>query len=92
MKHFLSAYEWHEMDRSMRHNYGFGINDIYLSNGKLTGKTDEITKLIEKMDIEELKEISHAFANIQDRYMGTPEFFEPVFVFKDGKFQLTYEN
>jgi len=91
MRQFLSAYEWHEMDRNMKYMYGFGVDDIYLDNGNIVGKTDKVTKLIEKMDADFMKETGLAYIKIKSEYTETPEFSEPVFVFKNGKFQLTYK-
>lgn len=92
MKQLLPAYEWHKWDRNLKYHYGFGVDDIYVENGKLFGRTDEVTKLIEKLDENVKNQIALDYMNARNEYRGTPEFSEPVFIFKDGKFQLTYEN
>ena len=92
MKQFLSAYSWHEMDQNLKYNFGFGVDDIQWDGEKLVGKNDEVTKLIEKMDEDMMRATGLAYANLRNEYTGTPEFSEPVFVFKNGKFQLTYEK
>ena len=92
MKQLLPAYEWHKWDQNLKYNYGFGADDIYVEDGKLFGRTDEVTKLIEKLDENKRNQIALNYINARDYYKGTPEFSGPLFIFKDGKFQLTYEN
>lgn len=92
MEQFLAAYSWHEMDRNLRYSFGFGVDDIDWDGERLVGKTDEVTKLIEKMDENMRQATGLSYAKLRNEYTGTPEFSEPVFVFKNGKFQLTYEK
>lgn len=92
MEQFLSAYNWHEMDQNLKYSFGFGTDDIHWDGEKLVGKTDEVTKLIEKMDEDMIRATGLAYERLRSKYTETPEFSEPVFVFKDGKFQLTYEK
>lgn len=92
MEQFLSAYNWHEMDQNLKYSFGFGADDIHWDGEKLVGKTDEVTKLIEKMDEDMMRATGLAYERLRSKYTETPEFSEPVFVFKDGKFQLTYEK
>lgn len=92
MEQFLAAYSWHEMDQNLKFSFGFGVDDIDWDGENLVGKTDEVTKLIEKMDENMRRATGSSYAKLRNEYTGTPEFSEPVFVFKNGKFQLTYEK
>lgn len=92
MKQFIAAYRRCEMDKNMKQDYGFGVDDISYENGRIIGKTDEITKAIEDMGIDFMKKAGFAYIKLMGEYTGTPEFERAVFVFENGEFKLTYEQ
>lgn len=94
MSQYLAAYRRCVMDHNLRERFGFGIDDISYRNGRWQGKTAEITEFIEDMDKngDWSKQIGDAYRNLMNDYTGTPVFSEPVFVLKNGKFQVTYEE
>lgn len=63
-------------------------------DGQWIGKTDEITQLIESMNkyADWDKQIGDAYRNLMREYTGTPVFEKAIFVFINGKLQLTYEE
>lgn len=94
MKQYLAAYRRNVMDRDLQDRFGFGIDDISYVNGRWRGKTDEITQMIEEMNRNATwdKQIGDAYRALMKEYTGTPVFTEPVFVFRDGEFHVTYEK
>ena len=58
------------------------------------GRTHEITRKIETMNQngDWDKQIGYFYRRLMQRYTGTPVFTEPVFTFKNGEFQVTYEE
>ena len=94
MGQYLAAYRRSEMNRNLQCRFGFGIDDISYVNGHWQGSTDEITQMIEKMNQDGTwdKQIGDAYRNLMKEYTGTPVFQEPVFVFRNGEFHVTYEK
>lgn len=91
MKALFPAYRWHQMDVSLKRGYGFGMDDIrYIGGETIVGKTDEITEIIKKGGSDFMKKIGYPYIRLCERYKGTPEFLDPVFTFKSGKFAAAY--
>lgn len=94
MNQFLAAYRRDTMDDNLHRRFGFGIEDFSYVDGQWIGKTDEITQLIESMNkyADWDKQIGDAYRNLMREYTGTPVFEKAIFVFINGKLQLTYEE
>lgn len=90
MKQFMAAYQMSEIDKGMKWQYGFGLDDISYGGGTFTGKTEEIANDIRDMGNDFMKETGYAYQSTLKDYTGTPEFKEAVFVFENGKFRITY--
>ena len=94
MNQFLAAYRRDTMDDNLHRRFGFGIEDFSYVDGRWIGKTDEITQLIESMNkyADWDKQIGDAYRDLMREYTGTPVFEKAIFVFINGKLQLTYEE
>ena len=94
MNQLSAAYRRDAMDDNLHRRFGFGIEDFSYVDGQWIGKTDEITKLIESMNkyADWDKQIGDAYRNLMREYTGTPVFEKAIFVFINGKLQLTYEE
>lgn len=94
MNQFLAAYRRDTMDDNLHRRFGFGIEDFSYVDGQWIGKTDEITQLIESMNkyADWDKQIGDAYRDLMREYTGTPVFEKAIFVFINGKLQLTYEE
>ena len=92
MKQLFSAHDRYRMDRELKAQYGFGIDALNYRGGKIIGKTPEAQAVIDSDEGEFMKKSGYAYINLLKRYTGTPEFSEPVFIYKDGKFQTTYQT
>jgi len=94
MNQFLAAYRRDTMDDNLHRRFGFGIEDFSYVDGQWIGKTDEITQLIESMNkyADWDKQIGDAYRDLVREYTGTPVFEKAIFVFINGKLQLTYEE
>lgn len=92
MKQLFSAHDRYRMDRELKAQYGFGIDALDYRGGKIIGKTPEAQAVIDSDEGEFMKKSGYAYINLLKRYTGTPEFSEPVFIYKDGKFQTTYQT
>lgn len=91
MKALFPAYSWHQMDVSLKKNYGFGVDDIRYIGGKtIVGKTDEITEIIKKGGSDFMRKVGYLYIHLREQYKGTPEFSEPMFSLTNGKFAATY--
>ena len=88
----FSAHDRYRMDRELKAQYGFGIDALDYRGGKIIGKTPEAQAVIDSDEGEFMKKSGYAYINLLKRYTGTPEFSEPVFIYKDGKFQTTYQT
>ncbi len=92
MKALFPAYErWH-IDSHLKTKYGFGIDEIECKNNKVVGKTEEITRIIERenKDWSFMKNIGFPYIDLMDRYKGTPEFSDALFTLKGGKFESVF--
>lgn len=94
MNQFLAAYRRDTMDDNLHRRFGLGIEDFSYVDGQWIGKTDEITQLIESMNkyADWDKQIGDAYRDLMREYTGTPVFEKAIFVFINGKLQLTYEE
>lgn len=91
MDQLYSAYERCRMDKELKAQYGFGIDDLEYRGGKIVGKTPEAQAVIDSDEGEFMKKTGYAYINLVKRYTGTPEFTDPIFVYENGKFQTTYQ-
>ncbi|MDE6259292.1 MAG: hypothetical protein K2M42_00250 [Oscillospiraceae bacterium] len=91
MNQLYSAYERCRMDKELKAQYGFGIDDLEYRGGKIVGKTPEAQAVIDSDEGEFMKKTGYAYINLVKRYTGTPEFTDPIFVYENGKFQTTYQ-
>lgn len=90
MKMFLPAYDRCKMDVLLKRQYGFGVDEISYRNGRIIGATDEISEIIQNAGMDFMKKVGEAYKDICRRYQGTPEFTDPVFTLRQGKFEITY--
>lgn len=90
MRAFLPAYQLSRMDKRLKYQYGFGVNDLRYSKGKLAGSTDEITRFIEDPKNDFMKKAGYLYLELRKEYTVTPNFTEDIFVFENGKFSTKY--
>lgn len=91
MKQLETAYRWYRLDQSMKRYYGIGVDDLEYKTGKIIGKTDQVNMILEKGGADFMKTKGCAYAELAQRYSGTPSFESPVFTLTGGKFHVTYE-
>lgn len=92
MDQLYSAFDRCRMDRELKAQYGFGIDTLDYRGGKIIGKTPEAQAVIDSDEGEFMKKAGYAYISLLKKYTGTPEFSEPIFIYKDGKFQMTYQT
>lgn len=92
MDQLYSAFDRCRMDRELKAQYGFGIDALDYRGGKIIGKTPEAQAVIDSDEGEFMKKTGYAYISLLKKYTGTPEFCEPIFIYKDGKFQTTYQT
>lgn len=94
MKQFLAAWQRSDLDQDLQSRFGFGLADFSWKDGGWVGRTDEITRMIKTMnqDGDWDKRFGDFYRRLMQRYTGTPVFSEPVFTFRNGEFQVTYEE
>lgn len=92
IKQLPAAYDRYRLDQRLKKEYGFGINDLKLQNGKIIGKTNEVTAAIQEKGHDFMKEVGYAYLSIIKEYRGTPSFSSPLFTFTGGNFQVMYQT
>lgn len=92
IKQLPAAYDRYRLDQRLKKEYGFGINDLKLQNGKIIGKTNEVTAAIQEKGHDFMKEVGYAYLSIIKEYRGTPSFSSPLFTFTGGKFHVMYQT
>ncbi len=90
MQKLVGAHERYRLDRSMKTKFGFGIDDLCYKNGKLTGRTEAVSKLVEKAGESFQWEYKSIYFDTLRKYKGTPTFTEAVFTLENGKFSTPY--
>lgn len=90
MQQLQSAYQWHHMDQSLKNRYGFGVEELQCQGGKVVGKTEEVSKIIDADRANFEKFMGDAYTRLVTKYTGTPVFTEPMFKFQDGKFSASF--
>lgn len=87
------AFSRYLLDQHLKKDYGFGFDDVvYLGGHKFTGKTPEVSEIIEKEGYNFLKEKGFSYIDSLKEYKGTPTFQEPVFSLSNGRFQVAYDS
>lgn len=92
MDQLFSAYDYCQMDKELKAQYGFGIDALTYQGGKIVEKTPEAQAVIDSDEGQFMKKTGYAYINLVKKYTGTPEFSDPIFVFENGKFQTTYQT
>lgn len=92
MDQLFSAYDYCQMDKELKAQYGFGIDALTYQGGKIVGKTPEAQAVIDSDEGQFMKKTGYAYINLVKKYTGTPEFSDPIFVCENGKFQTTYQT
>lgn len=91
MEQLYPAHDRFRMDRDLKAQYGFGVDDLSYSGGKIIGKTPAAQAVIDNDEGDFMKKTGYAFINLTKRYTGTPKFTDPIFTYHDGKFQTSYQ-
>lgn len=92
MGQLYTAYDYCRMDKELKAQYGFGLDALNFQGGRIVGKTPEAQAVIDSDEGEFMKKIGYAYINLISKHTGIPEFSEPIFIYKDGKFQTTYQT
>ena len=92
MNQLFSAYDYCQMDKELKAQYGFGIDALTYQGGKIVGKTPEAQAVIDSDEGQFMKKTGYAYINLAKKYTSTPEFSDPIFVYESGKFQTTYQT
>lgn len=92
MDQLFSAYDYCQMDKELKAQYGFGIDALTYQGGKIVGKTPEAQAVIDNDEGQFMKKTGYAYINLVKKYAGTPEFSDPIFAYESGKFQTTYQT